>query len=316
MISDHFNREEIMLVPARIAALPLSGPFVDLALVLALVAATLLSTFVPAIDRSLVGLGLALLLFMFLPGYAMIAALFPGKGDLGAIERIVLSAGMSLVISPLIGFALNFTDLGVRGLSATLSVALFTLVCLDVAVRRRRRAPAAGRFTVDLLAPLKAAWAGLSAADRPRHEQKAAAMVVLSLALVIGAVALVAVPPAQQERYTEFYLYGNNSTMSGYPLDFTLGEPKPVIVGIANHEGSGMAYDLVVILEDRNGTHGHGIYSEHIVLADDQTLEKTINLAPDTAGGHMDLLFLLYADGNQDAPYRACNLWVNVSANA
>ena len=46
---------------------------------------------------------------LFLPGYALIATLFPRKDDLDGIERIALSFGLSIAITPLLGLALNYT---------------------------------------------------------------------------------------------------------------------------------------------------------------------------------------------------------------
>jgi uncharacterized membrane protein len=51
---------------------------------------------------------------LFLPGYALIATLFPRKGDLDGIERIALSFGLSIAITPLLGLGLNYTPFGIR----------------------------------------------------------------------------------------------------------------------------------------------------------------------------------------------------------
>ena len=57
---------------------------------------------------------LALPLMLFIPGYCVIAALFPKDGDINLIERFVLSFGLSIAIVPLIGLGLNFTPWGIR----------------------------------------------------------------------------------------------------------------------------------------------------------------------------------------------------------
>ena len=59
-----------------------------------------------------IALGLAFVLFF--PGYTLIAALFPRKEQLGGIERMTLSFGLSIAVVPLIGFALNYTPWGIR----------------------------------------------------------------------------------------------------------------------------------------------------------------------------------------------------------
>src|SRR5660397_178940 len=74
-------------------------------------------------------LGIPFILFM--PGYTLIAALFPGKDDLDSIERIALSFGLSIAIVPLIGLGLNFTPFGIRLIPILFSISVFILgMCL------------------------------------------------------------------------------------------------------------------------------------------------------------------------------------------
>ena len=58
---------------------------------------------------------LALLVLFFLPGYTLINALFPGKGELDLeldqLYRIGLGMAMSIAISILVGFALGYAGL-------------------------------------------------------------------------------------------------------------------------------------------------------------------------------------------------------------
>ena len=56
---------------------------------------------------------LGLPLVLFLPGYALIAALFIGEDDLDGIERIALSFGLSIAITHLFGLALKYTPFGI-----------------------------------------------------------------------------------------------------------------------------------------------------------------------------------------------------------
>ena len=57
-------------------------------------------------------LGLPFLLFF--PGYTLVAALFVKKEGMDNIERVALSCGMSIAITALIGFGLNYTPWGIR----------------------------------------------------------------------------------------------------------------------------------------------------------------------------------------------------------
>lgn len=58
-------------------------------------------------DESHVRVVLGLLFVLFLPGYALVAAMFPKKEDLDCIERLALAFGLSVVVVPILGFLLN-----------------------------------------------------------------------------------------------------------------------------------------------------------------------------------------------------------------
>jgi uncharacterized membrane protein len=196
-----------------------------------------------------------------------------------------------------------------------LCIALFTVLFLGIALLRRRLVPAAERYCLDLATPVNSLWNAVSLRDRKGTDRTATIVLLTSVALVIITVGVLAAMPIKHEQYTEFYLYGKNSTIAEYPLSCNLGDTKPVIVGIANHEGTTMTYNLSVTI-DGIGSQRKEIYAERFVLANNDTLEKPIDLALDRAGDHLNMQFLLYLDGMPEAPYRACNLWVDVNAPA
>ena len=77
------------------------------------------------------------LFILFLPGYTLIEALFPKRGDLDTIERLALSIGLSLAITPLIGLLLNYTPWGIRLNPIIISLTIFTLTMAMLAARRK-----------------------------------------------------------------------------------------------------------------------------------------------------------------------------------
>ena len=70
---------------------------------------------------------------LFLPGYSLIKALFPGK-ELDNIERTALSMGISLAIVPLTGLILNYTPWGIRTTPITLTLLTLTIIFATVAI--------------------------------------------------------------------------------------------------------------------------------------------------------------------------------------
>ena len=75
---------------------------------------------------------------LFLPGYSLIKALFPGK-ELGNIERTALSMGLSLAIVPLTGLILNYTSWGIRTTPITLILLTLTIILATAAIIREHQ---------------------------------------------------------------------------------------------------------------------------------------------------------------------------------
>jgi len=86
---------------------------------------------------------------LFLPRYSLIATLFPRKDDLDGIERIALSFGLSIAITPLLGLALNYTPFGIRLLPILIVLSVFTIALAIGAYVRRGMTPEEDRFSVD-----------------------------------------------------------------------------------------------------------------------------------------------------------------------
>jgi uncharacterized membrane protein len=83
---------------------------------------------------------------LWLPGYALIRALFPKTKQndqptksLGPIELITLSLGISLAIIPLVGLLLNYSPWGITLPSITLSLLLLTIIFATTAIIREHR---------------------------------------------------------------------------------------------------------------------------------------------------------------------------------
>jgi hypothetical protein len=89
---------------------------------------------------------LGIVFVLFLPGYAFIKMLFPSalpiattSQELDGIERVSLSIGMSLALTPIIGLILNYTPWGIRLAPITLSLLALTTVFATVAVIREQQ---------------------------------------------------------------------------------------------------------------------------------------------------------------------------------
>ena len=136
----------------------------DLAVAIACALATtpvvLLAPFVEPVR-----IGLGLVFVLFLPGYVLVAALYPRKDDLDLVERVALSLGLSIAVVPLIGLGLNYSPWGIRLNPILAFVTLFIVLAASVAMYRRLVLPSneAMGLAVNLALP---AWRRVRVADR------------------------------------------------------------------------------------------------------------------------------------------------------
>ena len=112
----------------------------DLLLVAGLVILTDIFVLIPVLSGSFIRTALSLPLVLFLPGYALIAMLFPEKSGLEGMERIALSVAMSVAVVPLIGLALNYTPWGIKETPLLASLSVFTLLMSGVAYAKKKTA--------------------------------------------------------------------------------------------------------------------------------------------------------------------------------
>ena len=283
----------------------------DLKLIAGFTLVTLASIYLPVINETPLRSILGLILVLFIPGYSLIAALFPGKKDLDRSERAGLSVGLSIIVTPLIWLGLNFTPWGLRLAPGVICLTVFSLACCAVANIRRHSLNPEDRFFVDLKNIYKKSIAEVFHGDQNRLDRALSLLLLLCIIASVATLAFGIMAPKTGEKFTQFYLLGPDGKADKYPVDFHLGNSKPVIVGVTNNEYRDMIYDLVVALNDSSGVSQ--LYTDRVVLANNQTLEKTVNLTPDRAGTNMKVEFLLYTDGNMDTPYREMHLWINVT---
>ncbi len=176
-------------------------------------------------------IGLPFLLFF--PGYVSVATLFPEKRSLGTIERLALSLGLSIAITSLIGYALNFSPFGIwlESILFSMTIFIFTLSIISFWRRSNAKEPYFP-FGPSVL------FASLVSLSRTEKGMDKALSIVLAISMVtsVAAFAFVALSPKEGNKFTEFYILGPNGKASGYPHNLTVGENASVIIGIANHE--------------------------------------------------------------------------------
>lgn len=237
---------------------------------------------------------------LFFPGYALVAALFPGREHLDALERLGLSFGLSIAVMPLMGLVLNYTPWGITLESTLVSGTTFMVVCSAVAYYRRSRLPPEQRFAPRVEIDL-AGWRASGLIDR-----SLTVMLGLSIVAAVGTFLFVLARPKIGERFTEFYILGPGGQADGYATEVSVGEPITLIVGAINREHEEVTYRMV---KDVNGHHAEQI--AEIRLAHDEKWEEPFTFTMEQPGEDQKVSFLLYREG-QDEPYRSLHLWIDV----
>lgn len=307
----------------------------DLVVVLALTLLTLGSVFHPVLRETPLRIVLGLPFVLFVPGYALVAALFPERGGdrtdeggVSVVRRIGLSFAASLVVVASLGIVLNRTPLGIRIVPVVGSLSILVVGLAGVATLRRLALPAEERFRV----PWRSRLAGLrSELAAPESRTDALLNVTLAVSVLVAAssVGYAIAVPTEGQSYTELYLLTGSEdgpVADDYPTEFTAGEPRSLVVGIHNREHETVSYTLLVGVHRvrlGNGT-ARVLETERLGrfrprLRSGETWHRRHDVTPTMVGDRLRLTYLLYrgsppSEPTVDNAYRELHVWVNVSS--
>lgn len=273
---------------------------IDLAITILLTLLFVLFVSIPSLQRTPMRSFLGVFMVLFLPGYSLIATLFPRKNDLDWIERVTISFGINIAIVPLLGLGLNYTQFGIRLSPILFVLSIFTISLSIIAWVRRLRLSSEERFRVSFERILKVNL-GQSFLDKGFS-------IVLIMSIIFSCTTLVYVVlmPKTGEMFTEFYLLGSNGMASDYPKDLMVGEEGTFIIGIVNHEYEKVIYHLEVIF------NGSLIHKKDVFLIENEKWECPFTFKSTKIGENQKLAFLIYKDQHREV-YRTIHIWVNIS---
>ena len=269
---------------------------------IAIIAITLLLFPLVAFTSGVLRIIFGLCLVLFFPGYTLLSALFPRKGDLSGIERVALSFGLSIAIVPLVGLILNYTPWGIRLYPILIAITIFIFAAAAIAWQRQRRLPSQERFEVTFTVALPQ-WAGMSNLDKGLSIG-----LVVAIVAALGCLGYVIANPRQGEKFTEFYILGPDGKAENYPQQVMVGEEAKVILGIVNHEHQLLSYRVEIKINGvKNKEIGTGI------LAHEEKWEQVVGFTPEEVGVKQKVEFWLYKDDALQ-PYleQPLHLYINV----
>ncbi|MFC1947596.1 DUF1616 domain-containing protein [Chloroflexota bacterium] len=239
---------------------------------------------------------------LFLPGYSLIAALYPRKTGISGTERILWSIGLSIAIVPLIGLCLNLIPSGINLIPMAISMTSFISIMSAVAWYRRRNLVEYERFSVSftLRSPLR--WREQTALDR-------ALFIGLALAILcaVGVIGYKIANPMPEEKITELYILNAEGNAFDYPDQLKIGEEAKVIIGITNSEHEEMTYRLEVKVDgELNNTMGG------ITLRHGETKQTEITFSFSNEGDNQKVEFALYRKDETKPMVTPLHLWIDV----
>jgi uncharacterized membrane protein len=307
---------------------------IDLKAALLWIIGTVACIYLPILQETPLRVIFALPFILFIPGYLLIAALFPSDEDLDWIERIALSFGLSIAVVPLIGLGLNYTPWGIRLDPIVTSLVIFALAMAVIAAYRRIILPKEKR----LIIPINEVKAGIQEELFPQEstqlDRALSIILICAIILAVATTVYVIVVPKEGEKFTEFYILGEKGKAADYPTNFRAGTEQFVTIGIGNHEYRNVTYTTMVYgfnqqFDTRTNTStirsSTPIGSFTTDIAHNETVERRFNFTiQDTTINRVQ--FLLF---NEELPepglspadlvnssYRDLHLWVTVTRAA
>ncbi len=254
----------------------------------------------PFFSSLVLGLIIGLPIIIFFPGYVIMAALFPKQHQLGGLERVGLSFGISIFLSPLVGVLYHFTPIGIQPYPILITLAAIIVGGGAFAWRQRRRLPEEERFTI-------AFNLGFLRWGRSALIDKALSIVlVVSIIAAIGAVGYSSAQPVAKEPFSELYILGLEGEAIDYPREVIVAEETAVIVGIANQELKEESYRLETWIDGKKNSE-----VGPLVLAQGEKWEEEVSFTPTERGENQKVEFLLFKGSETQPCTGPVYLWIN-----
>lgn len=239
---------------------------------------------------------------VFLPGYSLMAALYPRKTSISGTERVIWSIGLSIAIIPLIGLCLNLIPPGISLIPGVGGMTSFIFIMSVVAWYRRRSLVEYERFFVSFALRLPLKWREQNTPDKVLFVG-----LILAIACAVSVTGFKIGTPVAEERITEFYILNTEGNAFDYPEQLKIGEEGKVILGITNSEDDEMTYRLEVKVD---GILNNTI--RDITLCHGETKQTEITFSFSHTGDNQKVELALYSMGETRPLVTPLHLWVNV----
>ena len=280
----------------------------DLMLVIIFMVLSIIFTLIAPFNQTPLRIIFSLPILLFLPGYALISAMFPKKKDLSVIERFTLGIGLSIAIFVFDGFAISVTSWRFRPTPLVLTLSAITLVFVLIAFILRIRLPEDDRFSFNYMTVLNFIDSIRTDTEEPTDIEKALVIALVGSIIIASGMLIYAKLTFEEEEFTALYILGAGGKAEDYPTELYLLEPTTITVGVENYEHAPANYTLEILLGD------YSIHQEQLSLEHEEKWVRNVSFKPRHVGKNMKLQFVLYKDDIK-MPYRSVHLWVNSGIN-
>lgn len=291
---------------------------------------------------------LAAPLLTFLPGYGLVALLFPARDPVAStdvarhgqstprargirwFERVGLSVGATVAILPLLALLLTTFGVPLDTTPIVSALLLVTGVGVLAGAFRRLQLPESARFALPVDRWYDEFRAGTVGADHGIDTVLNVLLVGLVVAS-LGALAFGLAAPQSGESFSEAALLGEDGgelVAGNYSTDLAPSEETEFTLTVENQEGEQTNYTAVAVLERvETGDDSVRVLERNEVdrvslsVEDGETGEQTLTVSPEMLGDDLRLNVLVY-EGEPPAtvtPETADNhlfLWVDVSESS
>lgn len=265
---------------------------------------------------------LALPLVTILPGYALVAMLFPANarathqraadetggrpGGIDVVERFGLSFVTSFAIVPVITMALAVTRWGLTPRSASISLGLFTVGFAQLAAIRRLRLPEPDRYEFsvrDGVSRLR------HSADQGVLASVSTILLVACVATALGVTGYALVAPQDPGGFTELALYTEDEdgelVADDYPSELGPEESATLVLTVENQHNEFKDYEVVVQqqrLEDGEVVERTELDRFDPNVESGETARIDHTLEPSAEGETVRIVYLLYDGAVPEEP--------------
>ncbi|HWQ65674.1 MAG TPA: DUF1616 domain-containing protein [Methanospirillum sp.] len=304
--------------------------FPDLTIVIVWLLTSVACIYLPVLNASPLRVVFAIPMILFIPGYTLIAAIFPGKEDLELIERIVLSFGLSIAMVPLCGLALNYTPYGIRLDPIVVFLTALTIVLVLISQFRRSLLATGERYEFPIIELVQGFKDDFFQSTSSRIDRVLSYILLIAIVVAIATTVYVIVVPKEGEKFTEFYILGEKKMAADYPERIVPGNVYPIFIGVGNHEFRNVSYavETYLVRMDVDEVGDGSLVSSmshldtlNVTLSHNMTEVIPYNLSV-PSGDYNRIEFLLYNEtipsgditgmDRINASYRDLHLWVEI----